>query len=345
MPRDYIIKRIDDRSLLRLFQEAKYAGEKALATAIDDLVGTNHKIQLSFHTGLPWKTTEEDIQASLPGQFTLSNIYLDFSATYQGNKSESVKFIVKRGENGALVDTFELSHSSPLHAMNGEGEQLVQKAIHVALSSLLQPVAPEDGGLIPTLSNLSESFNTTYQKISEELSASVAAVNQERSALLADLQAERGRQQKEIAEERATLLKEARDEIEKKRAELQEEQQRLEEDWAKLEIGSHKDARRKQFSKLQEDLSVALSEPIADAGLRTTRWAVFVALCLAGAAAVLFGYWNISTAPAETTTVGWLLPVIRTVVLSFASLASFVGAAAWLRYFLHQGLSDAGRHA
>ncbi|MEP1480280.1 hypothetical protein [Sulfitobacter sp.] len=198
----------------------------------------------------------------------------------------------------------------------------------------MQPVAPEDGGLIPTLSNLSEAFNTTYQRIAEELSDAVASVSKERTAQITEFEAERKRLQEVVAIEKASVLKDARAEIEMQKEDLAKEKRRISEEWLKLEVSSHKDSRRKQFELLQDNLKQDLLEPLADRGLRKTRWAVFVALVFAGFGAGFFSYISIVAQPANLeTTAGWVFPAIRSLVLTFASLASFLGAAAWLRYF------------
>jgi len=334
---EFKIKRIDDRSLVKVFEKARKAGEAALKEAEGTLKGQGHEIQCNYSSGLSWLISKEDFRSAPVGQFVVSSSQINFRANSldgRQKKTETVSFSFSRGGNDTLVDRFTLSPSGQASVMNGKGEQSVQKAIHKALSPLLQPVAPEDGGLIPTLSNLTESFSTTYQRISEELSNAVAAVSKERSQQITEFEAERKRLQKEVAEERATVLKDAREDIEKQRAELNTEREKLSEEWTQLEVSSHKDARRKQFQKLQDELQSALEEPVADKDLRKTRWAVFGSLVAAACLAAFFAFLSISSLPiSASSTASWVFPAIRMLVLTFVSLASFLGAAAWLRYF------------
>ena len=347
MTYDFGIKRIDDRSLFKIFEKARKAGEAALEAASkngSELGGQDYTIRTSFSSQLPWKITDADLQSAPAGQFAVSNASLNFSCNVPGRggslSSESVSFSLSRGGNNSLVDTFTLNCSGQSSAIQGAGAQAVLKAIHKALSQLLKPVAPEDGGLVPTLSNLAESFSTTYQGITTELSDAVAAVSKERVEQLTEFQEERRRLREEVAEEKSAMHKEFQEELEDSRTEIANERERLDEAWGKLEVSSHKDARRKQFAKLQDDLQTALQQPVADKGLRTTRWAVFFALIAAALTAGYFAYLTISAPPIEAdTTASWLLPAIKTTILTFASLAAFLGASAWLRYFYIRDLS------
>jgi len=338
MATEYNIQRLDDRSLFRLFEKAKKDGKTTLDAVVDSLAGSNHEISTSYGSGLPWEITDEDLKSAKPGQYTLGQANLTFSIrvteSQNRTRNEQITFAVIRNNKGTLMDTFRLTPTTQLTVMNSVEAQLVQKALHKTLSSVLQPVAPEDGGLIPTLSNLAQAFDSTYRRISDELSTAVTSVSKERTEQLTEFQAERKRLREEIANERSEFLREARQKIHDERAELALERHEIDEAWKKLEVSSHKDARRKQFSKLQEDLQNALKEPVADQGLRATRWAVFWALLASGMGAAFFAYSSISSQPGpDASTASWLFPAIRSLVLTFASLASFLGAAAWLRYF------------
>lgn len=336
----FIINRVDDKSLLEFFLKAESDGENALANekeAGTKFLGSGHQIDFTLNTGLPWELTEEEILSGPVGQFVIASATLVFSSqTNDGRQTrrEQISFNFKRGDNNSLSDSFTLHEGSYTSSMKGDGEQAVLKAIHKALSPLLRPVVPEDGGLIPTLSNLAQTFSTTYQGISIELSEAVAAVSKERSKQLNEFNEERKRLREEIAQERAEWQKEIQKELDFSREEIGMERRKLDEEWSKLEVSSHKDARRKQFAKLQSDLQETLQTPVVDRGLRQTRWAIFFALLAAAGAAGYFAYLTISAPPlAGDTTASWLLPAIKTTILTFTSLAAFLGASAWLRYF------------
>lgn len=340
MPVVFKIKRIDDRTLFALLKKAQKEGEHALKSVREsgELQGQEHQIQLSFSSNLPWQISEADLSSASAGEFVISNAAITFHAKNKTkpHNQQNVTFRFSRGGEGGLMDSFELNNGGQGSVMNGEGEQNVQKAIHKALSSLLQPVAPEDGGLVPTLSNLAESFNTTYQRISEELSASVLAVSQERSKQITDFKEERRLLQEEISKERSAMQEAAKQEIAAEKQEIEDERKEIEEERNKLEISSHKDARRKQFNDLQENLRKSLSQPVADRGLRLNRLLVFVALMIAGSVAGFLASDSIKVAasvPLDAPTTAYVVPTIRSFLLALTALAAFFGAAAWLRYF------------
>lgn len=349
MAANYAIKRIDDRAIFDFFMTATENAEKALALARQNgtLKDIDHNLSVRFSSLLPWEFSEYEISEGGRDAYCIGSAQLTFSARRNQNESNSsVTFSISRNSD-LLNDKFSLSNSNN-GAFQGEGERSVLREIHQCLSPLLRPVAPEDGGLIPTLSNLAESFSSTYRDISKELSVAVAAVNSERTRQLNEFQEERTRLRNEIATERATFQEQSRSETEARRAEAEKEREALKAEieverktlkaeWAKLEVSSHKDARRRQFTALQEELGKALTAPVADGGLRTTRWAVFAAMILAGGVAGYFAFGSIAAGTAlsapGTTTEAWVFPAIRSVVLTVTSLASFFGAAAWLRYF------------
>ncbi|SFJ15351.1 hypothetical protein [Celeribacter neptunius] len=346
MATEIYIKRIDDKSIFKLFKDAVKAGEDALETARDTgkaFTGHSPEIRFSFSSGLPWVISEEDILAAPSTQFVISSAtitFLNFFKHGNQDQQEQVTFSFSRGSNNTLNDSFKFDQSRPHRSMQSEGAQFVLKTLHEALSPLLRPVAPEDGGLIPTLSNLAEAFSTTYQEIASELSAAVSAVSKERSDQLTEFQEERKRLREEVANEKAAMYEEIQKELDASHQEIADERKKLEEERSKLEVSSHKDARRKQFLKLQDDLRDALAEPVADKELRRTRWAVFIALVAAAGVAGFFAYQTISAAPNTSgTTASWLLPAVKTSFLTFASLAAFLGAAAWLRYFYVRDLN------
>lgn len=342
MATEFKIKRIDDKSLHALFKAAKEAGETALKeeqAKKGTLQGSGQEIRITYSSSLPWKMTERDFEEAPVGQFVLTTATIVFvsKATDRNQpREEQVSFSFKRGGNDTLVDSFTLTNSNQIAVMNSEGEQAVQRAIHKALSPLLQPIAPEDGGLIPTLSNLSEAFSTTYQQISTELSNAVTAVSQERADQITEFQEERKLLKQEIATERSALQENMRQELDESRADLEAKRLKLEEEWGKLEVSSHKDARRKQFLTIQDDLQKALSAPVADKNLQLTRWAIFVALVAAGGIAGFLAYGSITvgtTLESSELNGNWVFPAIRSFVLTAVSLTAFLGAAAWLRYF------------
>ncbi|MDG1457995.1 MAG: hypothetical protein P8Q92_08940, partial [Pseudoprimorskyibacter sp.] len=70
----------------------------------------------------------------------------------------------------------------------------------------------------------------------------------------AELASERERLYTQLAQEKADWKDAATKELETARAEIAEDRRRLDAERAKLDLSSHKDARRKQFQQLQTDL-------------------------------------------------------------------------------------------
>lgn len=348
---DFFVKRLDDATIIRIFKTAELAGQELIEkyAGSDTFSGSGHTVNLTFNSLLPWEFNEEDLTDAKSSQYVLGRIELNFSAhTKKQNQTstDTVGFQLSRSGLDNLTDKFSITLHSPNGSMRGEGEQLVQRAIHKSLSLVLQPVAPEDGGLIPTLTNLSQAFDTTYQRISSELSAALNSVSEERAKQITEFQEEWRRLREEMSQERDELLRTARESVKAERSELENERQLLEDEWSKLEISSHKDARRKQFNQLQASLQESLMAPAVDGGLRAMRWAVFVALLFAGSAAGFFAYLSFDVAAWEATIPSsaidrfetTLMLILRTVTLTGVSLGAFFGAAAWMRYFYNRDL-------
>ena len=349
-------KRTDDRTLFRTFKAAQKAGEDALKEAIEagEMDGSNPEITLSFNSGLPWEIDEIDLKHADPGQYVLNSVRLTFKSVQvnsdQRNRNqhypEHITFELVRNGSSNLNDLLKIHKSGSGNCMGGVGEQKVQRAIHFVVSQLLRPVAPEDGGLVPSLSNLSEAFSETYQRITLELSEAIKAVSHERTKQLSEFQDERKKLREEIAREREAITEASIEEMERAKAEIENERSKLNEEWSKLEASSHKDARRKQFLALQEDLQTSLDTPVADSGLRRIRWVVFFALILAGAAGTYFSYLSFNVASWEAATPSSavdrmsaiMMLALRSIVLTVASLSAFIGAAAWMRYFYNRDM-------
>lgn len=332
------VRRLDDKSLYSAFAAARDAGQAALDEA-ENLAGVDHKISLSFSAGVPWEINESELREAPAGQFTIQNAqlrYTVFTVASKGNsrRQESIVFDLNRAAGEYLVDTFRINQSSQFSVMTEPAEELVTKSLYKEFSPIFQPVAPEDGGLIPTLSNLSEAFSATYQGISRELSKAIAAVSDERAKQLTEFEEERRRLRDEIAQERKDATNRYDAELSAARSEIEESWAEIEAARKQLEVSSHKDARRKQFAELQESLRDTLGQRVVDPGLNKTRWAVFWAIIAAGFCSTLLAYFTITNQPSDTaSTVSWLLPTVKTTLLTLTAIGAFFSAAAWLRYF------------
>ena len=339
---EFAIQRMNDAALYKLMSRAKAVGSQAIEKAEKEgtLSSTSRNITLTWSSSLPWQITNDDLERAAPDQFSVQSVSLSFNA--QGKKdhygqtpTDTVNFAVIRGNGDVLTDKVIIQNSGHNSILNGEGEQQVLRVIHKAFSTVLQPVAPEDGGLISTLSNMSAAFGTTYQQITTELALAATAIREEHSKQSAELVAERQRWREDWEKERETLLAEAKARIDAEDTRIAQAKQEIAEARAKLEVSSHKDARRKPFEELKKQLDTFMSKPVADSGLRRARWAIFIALCAAGAAATAFTFRFIETAAkaGSLSTGALILDIVRLGLFAAASVGSFVAAAYWLRYF------------
>ncbi|MCE8421235.1 hypothetical protein LZ190_21660 [Rhodovulum sulfidophilum] len=299
------------------------------------------RIRMNFRTPLPWKPSEDQIMASPPGCFLLelAQLIISFGGekNYPGGAPQ-VTFSVKRSENGVLTDFFEVNHKNVERLPSEEVYEYIVGKVHEKLSTFLRPAAPEDGGLVPTISNLAESFNTSYQKMLFELSESISKVSAERAAQLESLQEERSRIFNEVSIERTRIIESANETISIERSKLEEEKRLLEEEWGKLEASSHKDSRRRQFAKMQDRLESSLKRPDMPWSMSIFRVLVFLAILSAGFVAAFFAYASIAAGALidGSQTASWVFYAVKSSILTFISLSSFFGAAAWLRHFYSQ---------
>lgn len=353
---NYNVKRIDDKSVFEFFKKAESAGERSLEIANEtslQFLGHTPTIELELRSGLPWELEESDLENAPAEQFALERAALTYSCERKRNSREetsTITFSYQRSDSGNLLDQLIIRTHDAGWALSGDAEQSIIRSIHLALSPILQPVAPEDGGLIPTLSNLSASFASSYSRISEELSKATKKLNEERASQRDEISSERIALKAEIAKERAELDLVAKEKLDAEREQLESERQALDKARSLLDAGSHKDARRKQFDALQTELRETLSEPITDFQLRLNRMLVFFALLSAGVAAGTLAYASltggsladallrspvtpISEIKDATEPDLGIVAVVRSILLSFASLSGFFGAAAWMRYF------------
>jgi len=342
------VRRTDDATLCRFFKAAKDAGNRALSEIKEkniEIEGSNHKINLVFTTGLPWEPSEQDLAEAPAGQFAIQRVTLQFEvsqSSQQGKQNRYNLFTVKRDGTNMICDTFTIEQNNP-NILTSEGAKIVQRDMHQEISTLLGPISPEDGSLIPTLSNLAESFATTYQRISSELSNVVIKVNEERTQQINEFKEERKRLREEIARERNEILDAAEKKVAQQREEIEDEERKITQERGQLDISRHKDARRRQFQKLQSDLTDMMQKPVASRELQATRWAVFISVILAGVVAGFYAYGSIVAGIAMESTSDngrWIFTAIRSSIFTLASLASFYGAAAWLRYFYVRDLQS-----
>jgi hypothetical protein len=285
----FTIKRLDDATIFRVFEKAHKVGQAALDKVRDDgagFSGVAPELKVNYATSLPFDMTDQDLSNAAPGQFTLNRASL--SLTFRtGPQEQVITFQLERGTSGSLLDEFHISSGGNIGFKDIQ-MQTVVKAIHQSVSSILAPVAPEDGGLIPTLGNLARGFDTTYQRISVELSDAVKKVHTEGAQQRAELASERERLYAELAQEKADWKDATTKELETARTEIAEDRRRLDAERAKLDLSSHKDARRKQFQQLQTDLQDDLQAPVASGQQVWMRWAVFAAFIAAGLGAGWF---------------------------------------------------------
>lgn len=338
---EFAIRRMNDAALFKLMSKAEAAGKRALEKAEKGgtLSSTSCSITVNWSSSLPWQITKEDLDGASPDQYSVQSVSLSFNAQGQVTNgqipSASASFVLIRGNGDVLTDKVRIQSDDRYSILNGEGEREVLRAIHKAFSAILQPVAPEDGGLIPTLSNLTAAFGATYQQITHELSRAVTAIGEEHSRQSADLSEERKRLRADMEREKDALLAEAKTRLEVDEARIATEKQEIADARAQLEVSSHKDARRKQFGEMKDQLESLMNTPVTGRDLRMARWAVFFAFCIAGGLAGTYTIVFISAAAkaGQLTGGALILDIIRLALFAATSVGAFVAAAYWLRYF------------
>lgn len=337
MAAEFETKRLDDRSIVKLFERAYEKGQEALTVGRERALEQsrlNCEIAVSFNTGLPWKVDTSEVKRRRALTFSIVSASITVSLKDKSGRSENVTFNLSRVNASGLTDKFKINTNGHSSGFNSELEASVLKAVHTELSKGISPVLLEDGGPLSTLTNLSEAFAQSYEKICSELADSVTQLKQDSIRLYEEHSSAAEAQREKSIKERDKLLESAKEQINQQQAKIEAEKERLAQEWAKLEVSSHKDARRKQFNSLQQQLADTLDQPVASSNLLLARWAVFFALVTAGGVSAFFGYASLDTsAVPDATTATWLYPAIRSLLLSFTAVAALVGAAAWLRYF------------
>lgn len=146
-----------------------------------------------------------------------------------------------------------------------------------------------------------------------------------------------------MADERDRVLSAARDQIAEERAELEARSQELKLREEELEIKSYKDARRKIFNGLLNDLQDSKKSPSASLSVMLSRIAIFLTLAAGGIVAATFALSSMTpdALPESATTIQIWTVILKPVFFTVLSLGALASAVQWLRHFYTRDLSAA----
>lgn len=110
-----------------------------------------------------------------------------------------------------------------------------------------------------------------------------------------------------------------------------------------LEIKSYKDARRKLFHQLLDDLQDRSKVPSASLGMNLSRIGMFFTLLVVGSVAAYFALSSMTPddLPETATTFQVWIVILKPVLFTVLSLGAFATAVQWLRHFHTRDLAAA----
>lgn len=341
------ILRSDDQTIIRIFQKAKEEAEKILTEEKEYLFGENYDIQTTYASNLPWRVDIEEISSSTQRTFTITQAKLQFSghakkpekmAPHLNTPIQTVSFTITRGSDKPHSDDFTITGPDTTNGhpvMDQEIESKIIRVIHQTISKLVYDFQPSTNGLEATLTNITQAFQTSYQQILSETQINLNKIHEEGSSQRENITQYKMELETKYKEKEAELDKlyknkehALEEEINKQREELQKEKE-------SLEISSHKDARRKQFIALQEELQKNIMKPTASKNMIIMRWLVFLSLIGGASLSGTFVY-SLMNNPQAQQTGSEIFQIAKMSILTLVSLGFVTAAATWLRYFYNK---------
>lgn len=338
------IRRLDDSAVHDIVMRAAEAA-RAAASA-DGLTGEEVKIIPEFFGISILGVLNLEETPPKAGRYTIKTARLSLQTTIavdrnRPNETTTIRFVLSRGAENEL-DQLQVSRegsSGEDRWREGRGRAAVISAFDV-LNGVIAPSDADPGSAIGQLSNFAENIDRSFRGFTEGVEGALATLAEQRAEEQRLLEAERERMRTEITEERDRIVERAEEEIEGERQRLKELEAALADREAQLDIKSHKDARRKLFAELQEDLQLAARKPTQGVMVGFARIAVFLVLVGAGAFA---GYLALNTMTPETlgesaTNIQIWAVILKPIGLTIAAFGAFAAAVQWLRHFYTRDL-------
>lgn len=341
------IRRLDDAAVHDIVMRAAEAA-KAAASA-DGLSGEEVKIIPEFFGISILGALNLEETPPKAGRYTIKTARLSLQTTIavdrnRQNETTTIRFVLSRGAENEL-DQLQVSRegsSGEDRWREGRGRAAVISAFDV-LNGVIAPSDADPGSAIGQLSNFAENIDRSFRGFTQGVEGALATLAEQRAEEQRLLEAERERMRTEITDERDRILERAKEEIDGERQRLKELEASLADREAKLDIKSHKDARRKLFADLQKDLQLAARKPTHGLMVAFARIAVFLVLAGAGAFA---GYLALNTMTPETlgdsaTNIQIWAVILKPIGLTVAAFGAFAAAVQWLRHFYTRDLQVA----
>lgn len=341
------IRRLDDSAVHDIVMRAAEAA-RAAASA-DGLTGEEVKVIPEFLGISILGVLNLEKTPPKAGRYTIKTARLSLQTTIavdrnRSNETTTIRFVLSRGAENEL-DQLQVSRegsSGEDRWREGRGRAAVIGAFDV-LNGVIAPSDADPGSAIGQLSNFAENIDRSFRGFTQGVEGALATLAEQRAEEQRLLEAERERMRTEITEERDRIVERAEEEIEGERQRLKELEAALADREAQLDIKSHKDARRKLFAELQEDLQLAARKPTQGVMVGFARIAVFLVLVGAGAFA---GYLALNTMTPETlgesaTNIQIWAVILKPLGLTIAAFGAFAAAVQWLRHFYTRDLQVA----
>lgn len=338
------IRRLDDTALHDVFIRAADAA-RAGASA-DSLSGAEVQVSTEFFGISILGLLNLEETPPKPGSYMIKTARLSLQTTttvdrHRPSEPTTIRLVLSRGAENEL-DQLQISRegsSGDDRWREGRGRAAVISAFDV-LNSVIAPSNADPGTAIGQLSNFAENIDRSFRGFTQGVEGALNTLAEQRAEEQRLLEAERARMRTEITDERDRLLERAQAEIDEERQRLRELETSLADREAKLDIKSHKDARRKLFTELQKELQVAASEPTHGIMVAFVRVAVFFVLAGAG---VLAGYLALNTMTPEAlgdnaTSIQIWAVILKPIGLTIAAFGAFAAAVQWLRHFYTRDL-------
>jgi hypothetical protein len=338
------IRRLDDSTIYDIIKRAAEAA-RAAASA-DGLRGEEVKVIPEFFGISILGVLNLEETPPKAGRYTIKIARLSLQTTIsvdrnRPNETTTIRFVLSRGAENEL-DQLQVSRegsSGDDRWREGRGRAAVISAFDV-LNSVIAPSAADPGTAIGQLSNFAENIDRSFRGFTQGVDGALATLAEQRAEEQRLLEAERERMRTEIKNERDRILERAKEEIDGEHQRLKELEASLADREAKLDIKSHKDARRKLFAELQKDLQLAARKPTQGLMVTFARIAVFLVLAGAGAFA---GYLALNTMTPETlgesaTNIQIWAVILKPIGLTIAAFGAFAAAVQWLRHFYTRDL-------
>lgn len=338
------VRRLDDRAVHEIFMRAAEAS--STAASAEGLTGAEVKITPEFLGVSVLGSLDFEESPPKAGQYTIktARLALQMSISVDRNRpndTTTVKFALTRGTDNEL-DQLQVTrdgNSGEDRWREGRGRAAVISAFDV-LNRIIAPSDADPGTAVGQLSNFAENIDRSFRGFTQGVEGALATLAEQRAEEQRLLEAERERMRTEITEERDRIIERAEEEIEGERQRLQELEDALADREAQLDIKSHKDARRKLFAELQEDLQLAARKPTQGLMVGFARVAVFLVLVGAG---VFAGYLALNTMTPEmlgdnATNIQIWAVILKPIGLTIAAFGAFAAAVQWLRHFYTRDL-------